>query len=363
MNTKLLKYLCDTPAISGHEDRLIKYVRDYCKKTADDVHVDKLGNVTATYKGTDKKAGSIAFFAHLDEIGLIVKKVEDDGYLRVERLGGVPERTLVALTVNVHTLDDKKYYPGVFGTVSHHITPADKKYQVATTSELYIDFGAHSKQEVLDMGVDVGSVVTYGNSYMELNDMVYSKSLDDRMAVYNLLEVADFLAKKRQKATVHLIFTVQEEFNIRSGTPTFNRLQPDCAICVDITPSCDTPETKGRFDVKAGRGPAVMYMNFHGRGTLGGLLCSPKLNQFMLDVAKAAKIPTQKEVIIGVITDDAFTQHVGTEGIPMSHISIPLRYTHSPVEAAAKKDIELTSKFLIEIAKKYAANKVDLSRG
>ncbi|MBR2577716.1 MAG: hypothetical protein IKE38_02180 [Erysipelotrichaceae bacterium] len=360
MNVKLLKELCETPALSGHEDRLIKYVRDYCKKTADDVHVDALGNVTATYKGTDKKAGSIAFFAHLDEIGMMVKKVEDDGYLRVERVGGVPERTLVALNVNVHSLDDKKYYPGVFGTVSHHITPADKKYQVATTNELYIDMGCHSKAEVNKLGVDVGSVVTYGNNFQQLGDFVYSKSLDDRMAVLNCIELADYLAKNPPKATVHIVFTVQEEFNIRSGTPTFERLKPDCAICIDITPSCDTPETKGRYDVRAGDGPAIMYMNFHGRGTLGGLLPNPKLNQWMEKVAKDAKIPTQKEVIIGVITDDAFTQHTGTEGIPMSHISIPLRYTHSPCEAASIKDIDLTTKFIIEIAKKYT-KKVDLS--
>ena len=362
MNIKLLKELCDTPAVCGHEDRLIKFVKDYCKKGADDVHVDALGNVTVTYKGTDKKAGSIAFFGHLDEIGMIVKKVENDGFLRVERVGGVPERALVSLNVNVHTLDDKKYYPGVFGTVSHHITPADKKYQVASTNELYIDMGYHSKEEVLKLGIDVGSMVTYAANFQQLNDFVYSKSLDDRMAVYNCLELADFLAKNRQKATVYVIFTVQEEFNIRSCTPTFERLQPDCAICIDITPSCDTPETKGRYDVKAGDGPAIMYMNFHGRGTLGGLLCNPKLNVWMNKIAKEAKIPTQKEVIIGVITDDAFTQHTGTEGIPMSHISIPLRYTHCPYEAASISDIELTSKFCIEIAKNYT-KKVDLSRG
>ena len=132
MRTKLLKDLCEITGVSGHEDKLIDYVCDYVKDGADDVHIDNLGNVTATYKGTDASAGSIAVFAHLDEVGMIVRKVEEDGYLRVERVGGVPERTLVSQEVQVYTLDEQKAYRGVFGTFSHHITPADKKYAVAT---------------------------------------------------------------------------------------------------------------------------------------------------------------------------------------------------------------------------------------
>lgn len=362
MKMELLKQLCEIPAISGHEDRLIRYVVSYVKKLTDNVHVDKLGNVTATFPGEDPQGASIAFFAHLDEIGMIVRKVEDNGFLRVERIGGVPERALVSLKVDVHSLDDEKTYPGVFGMISHHITPADKKYAVATTADLYIDLGASSKQEVLDKGIDIGSVVTYSNNFMQLGDTVFSKALDDRMGIYNLLEVAEYLKEHKTRATVHLVFSVQEEFNIRACTPTFHRLLPDAAVCIDITPACDTPDTAGRYDMKLGRGPAIMYMNFHGRGTLGGLIPNPKLNRFMENLAREGGIPTQKEVIIGVITDDAFTQHVGDEGIPMGHLSIPLRYTHSPAEAANVHDIEATTNLLIKIAEGFTAD-TDLHRG
>lgn len=362
MKTELLKTLCEIAAISGHEDKMILYVTQYLKKYTEDIHVDKLGNITATFAGTDPETPTLAFFAHMDEIGLIVRKVEENGFLRVERVGGVPERALVSLGVQVHSLDDSKAYPGIFGMVSHHITPADKKYAVTTTADLYIDIGASSKQEVLEMGIDTGSVVTYGNNFMVLGDMVVSKSLDDRMGIYNLLEVAEYLKEHPQRTTVYLIFSVQEEFNIRACTPTFNRLQPDAAVCVDITPSCDTPDTLGKYDVKLGNGPAIMYMNFHGRGTLGGLLPNPKLNRLIEKTAGNNKIAVQKEVIIGVITDDAFTQHVGTEGIPMAHLSIPLRYTHSPAEAASMKDIDATTTLLIKIAEGFTAD-TDLSRG
>lgn len=362
MKTELLKRLCEITAMSGHEDRMIRYVVSYLKDYTDDIHVDKLGNVTAAFPGTDTDAPSIAFFAHMDEIGLIVRKVEENGFLRVERVGGVPERALVSLGVQVHSLDDSKIYPGIFGMVSHHITPADKKYAVTTTADLYIDIGASDRQEVLEKGIDIGSAVTYGNNFQILGDVVVSRSLDDRMGVYNLLEAAEYFKEHPQRATVYLIFSVQEEFNIRACTPTFNRLQPDAAVCVDITPSCDTPDTLGKYDMKLGAGPAVMYMNFHGRGTLGGLLPNPKLNRFIEKTAKENGIAVQKEVIIGVITDDAFTQHVGTEGIPMAHLSIPLRYTHSPAEAASLKDIDATTKLLIKIAEGFTAD-TDLNRG
>ncbi|MBS6397104.1 MAG: M42 family peptidase [Clostridiales bacterium] len=362
MRVELLKELCEIAAISGREDALIQYVVKYMKKYTDQVHVDKLGNVTATFDGADPDTSTIAFFAHMDEIGLIVRKVEENGFLRVERLGGVPERALVSLEVQVHSLDDLKSYPGIFGIISHHITPSDKKYEVMTTADLYIDIGATSRKEVLEMGIDIGSVVTYRNNFMLLRGMVVSKALDDRMGIYNLLEVTEYLKDHPHKATVHLIFSVQEEFNIRSCTPTFNRLKPDVAVCVDITPSCDTPDTYGRYEVKLGGGPAIMYMNFHGRGTLGGLLPNPKLNRFMEKIAEENKIAVQKEVIIGVITDDAFTQHVGEEGIPMGHLSIPLRYTHSPAEAANIKDIDATTNLLIKIVEGLTAD-TDFSRG
>lgn len=359
---KDMKELTEIPALCGHEDKMIAYVLKRLEGLCDDVHVDKLGNITATFPGTDKDAGSIAYFAHMDEVGLIVKKVEDNGFLRLERVGGVPEKVLPASMVDVHTLDGTRTYRAVIGNTSHHLTPPDKKFTVTTVGELYVDLGCTSREEVLDMGIDIGSAVTYIPNFTVLGKYVASKALDDRVGIYTLLYMAEKLAKTEHEATVYLIFTVQEEFNIRSATPTFNRLQPDAAICVDISPACDTPELKGRYEMALGEGVAIMYMNFHGRGTLGGLIPNPKLNAFLERVAKEEGIKCQKEVVIGVITDDAFTQHAGTEGIPMAHLSIPLRYTHSLSEVASPKDIEDCARLMVASACKFGKN-VDLSRG
>lgn len=359
---KDMKELTEIPALCGHEDKLIAYVLKRLEGSCKDVHIDRLGNITAAYPGTDKEAGSIAYFAHMDEVGLIVKKVEEDGFLRLERVGGVPEKVLPASMVDVHTLDETKTYRAVIGNTSHHLTPADKKFSVTTIEELYADLGCISKEEVLEMGIDIGSVVTYIPNFTQIGKYAASKALDDRVGIYTLLYMAERLAEKEHEATVYLIFTVQEEFNIRSSTPTFNRLQPDAAICIDISPACDTPELKGRYDMALGKGPAVMYMNFHGRGTLGGLLPNPKLNVFLEQTAKEEHITCQKEVVLGVITDDAFTQHAGTEGIPMAHLSIPLRYTHSLCEMASQDDIEACAELMLASACRFGKN-VDLRRG
>lgn len=357
-----LKQLTDIPALSGHEDRMITYILEELRKTCDDIHVDKLGNITAAYPGTEENGVSIAYFAHMDEVGLIVKKIEENGFLRMERVGGVPEKVLPAAFLEVHTLDETKSFRGVVGNTSHHLTPADKKFAVTTISELYVDIGCRTREEVLEKGVDIGSVITYLPNFTMLGNYVASKSLDDRMGIYAMLRMAEVLKVREHKATVYLIFTVQEEFNIRSSTPTFHRLQPDAAICVDISPACDTPELIGRYEMEIDKGVAIMYMNFHGRGTLGGLLPNPKLNAFLEEAAKEEGLKCQKEVVIGVITDDAFTQLAGTEGIPMAHLSIPLRYTHSLVEVASRRDIEDCIRLMVASAYKFDKH-VNLRRG
>lgn len=360
---KVLKELTEIPAVSGHEDQMISYILKYFEGSRAQIHVDRLGNITATYKGIDENPRSIAYFAHMDEVGLIVKRIEENGFLRLERVGGVPEKVLPASMVDVHSLDDKKSYRAVIGNTAHHVTPADKKFTVTKIDELYVDLGCKTKEEVLNLGIDIGSVVTYTPNYTNLcNDLVASKALDDRMGIYNLLEMAEMIENKEHESDIHLIFTVQEEFNIRSATPTFQRLQPDAAICVDISPACDTPELTGRYDMELGKGVAIMYMNFHGRGTLGGLLPNPKLNAFLEQTARDEKLSCQKEVVIGVITDDAFTQHAGTEGTPMAHLSIPLRYTHSLSEVACRQDIEDCTKLMVASACRFGKN-TDILRG
>jgi putative aminopeptidase FrvX len=358
-----LKKLTSISAISGHEDRLITYVADSLKGSGAQLHIDYLGNVTATFKGKAQNSHSLLFFAHLDELGLIVKSIEESGFLRVERVGGVPEKTLPGTFVDVYTLDEEKSYTGFFGCYSHHITPADKKYTVPAIKEMYVDLGAENRSDVLSMGINIGSMITYSPLFHSTGkNRLTAKSLDNRMGVYILLQMAKLLKKTPPNATIHLCFSVQEEFNIRGCLPVFERLTPDAAVCLDITPAMDTPEYHGGEGVYLGHGPAICYFNFHGRGTLGGLIPHPKLVSFIRSVAEEEGIKCQADVMLGVITDDAFAQLTGREGVAMAHISVPLRYTHSPVETIDLHDLSSTADLCFSITKRFD-DKVELSRG
>lgn len=358
-----LKYLTSIPALSGLEDKMIKEVIGRFKPLADKVDVDKIGNVTATFNSKNGKSPSLLIFAHIDELGLMISKVEKDGFLRFNRVGGVPEKTLMGQYVDVHALDGKSFVPGFIGTYAHHLTPQEWKYTVPNHEKMYIDLGFNSREEVLAKGIDIGSAVTYQHNFHRIgNDKITSKTLDNRIGVLLLIALAEHLKENPPQATVYLVASVQEEFNIRGVMPAFYRLEPDASICLDITPACDPPDLNYKYSISLGKDPAIMQMNFHGRGTLGGLIPNPKLRMYMEKVLANENIPFQREILLGEITDDAFTLMSGRQGTAMGHFSIPMRYSHSPIETSDIHDIEMAIKGIISIVDNFNGD-VDLSRG
>jgi putative aminopeptidase FrvX len=191
---------------------------------------------------------------------------------------------------------------------------------------------------------------------------VASKSLDNRIGCLQLIKVLQRLKRKRPKSTIHLVASVQEEFNVRGVWPVFQKLNPDAAICLDVTIACDTPELVHLSDVKLGGGPAVGLYEFHGRGTLGGLIPNPNLRRFIERLAKDRSISLQREVLIGIITDAAFSQLLTPEGVPMASLAVPIRYTHAPLEVCDLSDVERSIDLLSAIALAFDST-LDLSRG
>lgn len=341
-----LRELTALPGLAGQEDRVIAYLRKQMAG-ADQVHVDHMGNVTAFVKGTDPAAPTVMVFAHSDELGLVVKRIEDSGFLRVERLGGIPERGLVGLRVVVHGA--KGDLPGVVGAKSHHLTPQDEKYQVVPVGRLYIDIGARSKAEAQAMGVRVGTGITYAPAFERLGpDLVSAKALDNRAGCWTLLRLLDALQAKRPPCSVYLVSPVQEEFNLQGLFPAANRIRPDLAICMDITPATDTPDLAGTGDIALGKGPVLTTYTFHGRGTLAGLLPNPKLVDFVAEVAESAGIPFQYGVFMGGLTDASYLHLIG-DGIPAIDIGFPCRYTHFPVETCSLSDLDEVLRLLLAL--------------
>ena len=362
LNWELLEELCAIHAVSGREDRIAAFVRDLIKPYVDTVQVDNLGNVVAVLEGEDYPDYKIMLQAHMDELGLIVRNITEDGFLLIERVGGVPEKSLLGERVDILT-DADQVVPGYVGTKSHHITRPDEKYTVPKVHDMYVDIGVDNAGAVEALGIQVGDPITYHPNYHQFGDgQICSKALDNRVSVFILLEALKRLSAKRPPCTFVFSFSVLEEFSIRGSLPTVNATQPDLILSFDITIAADTPTSKGLHPVALRKGPAIKMMDFHGRGTLAGMFSSPKLRRFIEKTAKEHKIPLQREVIVGVITDPAFQLYLGDKGYIIAGISIPHRYSHSAISMCHAVDIQQTVDLVMAFASEVNP-KIDFSRG
>ena len=331
---------------------MIKKLSRDLKDLVDELRVDILGNVIATVRGSNPKAPALMVFAHTDSLGMIVKKIEENGYLRIERVGGVPERILAASNVLLQAKGSKKV-EGVIGFVSHHLTPPDEKYRVKPIGECYVDIGATSIKEVLDAGVDIGTPVVYRPSFVRLlNDRVAATSIDDRGGCALLVELAKHLKQKRPAITVHIVGSVQEEFNLRGAMVAAQSIKPLAAISIDLVAASDTPDIAEGNGVRVGAGPVLGTYTFHGRGTLNGLIPHPKLVNVVDKCAKDSKITLQRHATIGLLTDASYVQLVG-EGVACVDLALPTRYTHSGVESCSLNDLEDLGKLLVSIVENF----------
>ena len=250
---ELLKEMCLIPAVSGYEARLANFLVQAFAPYADEVSIDRVGNVIARITGTDPAAPTVMVFAHRDQLGL-VGKITADGFLRVERLGGVPEKVLPGLVVQILS-ETGKTVSGVIGVKSHHLSPLEEKYRVLPYQELYFDFGAKSSAEVQELGIEVGTPVAYEPAFTVLqNGRVAATSLDDRGGCATLVRLAAAAAAQRPAATLYLVGTVQEEFNLRGAQVAAQVLKPDLAIALDVMVAGDTPDLADRLDLRLGGG-------------------------------------------------------------------------------------------------------------
>lgn len=333
------------PGLSGHEQAVSAYMQSHFEELGMPVKVDPLGNTIATVQGSDPDAPSILITAHMDQLGFVVKTILPEGFIKLERVGGIPEKVLPALQVSVQT-QDGRLIPGVIGVKSHHLTPAEEKYKVDLYTSLYVDIGCASKDEVLALGIRIGSPVIYRPHFEHLEgNRVSGTSFDNRAACAILLGLADALAKVQPTATVYLAGTVQEEYTIRGATLAARATRPKLCICLDITMEGGTPDLRGVNEVAMGGGPVLSLYNFHGRGTLNGTIPHPAMVRLLEQAATEANIPLQRVATIGGLTELAYMQLEG-DGICGIDLDFPCRYTHSPVELCDLGDMEHTTLLL-----------------
>jgi putative aminopeptidase len=354
-----LEQLIGIAAPSGHEDAMISQMLREFERVGLSPRVDPLGNVVAPVRAPRPGYPRLVVFAHMDEVGFVVRKVEPDGFLRVQRVGGIPEKAMAAQDVVL--LGTRGLVSGVIGTKAHHLTGDQEKARVVPVAEAYLDIGARSAADVHGAGIGVGTFATWAPRFQRHDRIVHAKALDNRAGCVILLGLAEAAGRLGGGAGVTLIASVQEEFSIRGIVPAVRAVAPDLLIGVDIVPSTDTPDTAGMGDVTVGNGPSIGYYSFHGRGTLNGLLPNPKFVRFIEEQAAAQGLPLQRHVFFGGLTDASYAQLEGP-GIPAVDLGIPTRYTHSPVETCSLDDIRTAITVLGGLTAAIPAG-FDVSRG
>ena len=350
--------LMKIPGLSGYEDRVRDYISDELTSLGMTSIKDKLGNLRTKIPGDGP---CVMLFTHMDQLGLIVRKIDENGFLWFERLGGVPEKMLPGQSVVVSTSHGRDF-EGIIGIKSHHATRPEDKYTVLPYRDLYVDLGYGSRDSVRALGIDIGSPIVYKPSADVIaQDRICGTSVDDRAGCAVLLEVARQIHQRTKGREVHIVFTVQEEFNLRGAVPAAQEIKPDIAIQIDLILASDTPDMEDFGGVKLGHGPALSMFSFHGRGTLNGVIPHPELVKFIEDTAVANAIPLQKSAHIGALTDLSYVQLVGN-GVASADLGFPMRYSHSSREVCDVNDLVGLTQLLVSMMKSLPTS-FSLNRG
>ncbi len=329
--TELLGQLTDIPGISGQEMLVVRDLRDRFEKVSDSVEVDAFGNIFALKRG--RPGGpKLMIAAHSDEIGAMVRSIEKSGYLRLEKVGGTLDPLLLGRKVRVNG------HLGVVGVKAGHLQSPDERTKVVSSNNLYIDVGADSDSEVRDMGIRIGDPIVYVSELESMTnpDRVVGKAIDDRIGCALLLKLFERLADTELAGDLYAVITVQEEVGLRGARVATYRLNPDYAIALDTIPSGDTPDidTNKELPIRIGRGPVFPLL---AGGGIRGNIMHPGFKNFLIDVAEEAGVPYQLATFSGGTTDISAI-HLEREGIVSGAVTMPRRYSHSPVEVLDMND-------------------------
>ena len=330
------------PGLSGHEDRVRRELAKRLTKLGVQSTSDRLGNLHAHFAGDGPR---VMLFAHMDQLGFIVRKIDANGLLRLERLGGVPERALAAQEVLVCVAEGQDV-PGIIANKSHHATTPSEKFTVTPYAELYVDTGHNTAKAVEEAGIRIGQPVVYKPCVTELaDDRISGTSVDDRAGCAVLLALARSLKDRSGGPPVDLAFTVQEEFNLRGAQPLAQQLQPDIAIQIDLMLATDTPDMASRGDMVLGGGPGMSLYSFHGRGTLNGVIPHPAMVSLFDTAALEQNICLQRSAQVGVLTDLSYVQLTGS-GVAAIDMGFPMRASHSAREVCDLNDLVKLARLL-----------------
>ncbi|MFZ4426386.1 MAG: M42 family metallopeptidase [Saprospiraceae bacterium] len=338
----LFRYL-NNPSPSGFEAAGQRLWLDYLRPFIDDWGLDNYGTAFGVINpGKDYR---VLIEGHADEISWYVNFIGEDGFIQVLRNGGTDQVIAPSKRILIHT--PKGVVRGVFGWPAIHTRQGDDANLVPKVENIFIDVGAKNKEEVLEMGIHVGCVITYEDDLMVLNDRYYvGRALDNRIGGFCIAEVARLIKENGVELpyTLYIVNSVQEEVGLRGAEMIAQTIKPHVAIVTDVTHDTNTPllNKKKLGDVKTGAGPSVTYAP----------AVHNNLLQLIIETAQEKEIPFQREASsrrTGTDTD-AFAYSNG--GVPSALISLPLRYMHTTVEMAHKEDVNNVIRLIYETLQK-----------
>ncbi len=327
LDINLFKRICETPGTSGFEQPIRQLIMAEVEPLVDHLAVDNLGNIIALKRGTNNPAGKkVMVAAHMDELGLIIKHIDQEGYLRFHTLGGFDPKTLTSQRVIVH---GRKDLIGVLGAKAVHFMSKEEREQAIKLEDYFIDLGMR-REEVVKY-VSVGDPVTREGKLLELGDCVNGKSLDNRTGVFVLIETLRTLGAVPYD--VYAVFTVQEEVGLRGAAVAAHHINPDFGLVVDTSTSLDLPTSQPHEKVTLlGQGVGIKMMDSQ-------TICDYRMVSFLKEKAVQNNIPWQADLKAVGGTDTGPVQRMGQDGAIAGAITIPIRYAHQPVEMVHQRDV------------------------
>jgi endoglucanase len=342
-----LERLLDAPGPSGFETRPARVWREEAERFADEVRTDVSGNSFATVN--PRGAPRVMLAGHIDEIGLQVTHIDDDGFLFVDEIGGWDAQVLVGQRVTI--LGRSGDVPGVIGKKAIHLMTPEDRAKPSKTKDLWVDVGAASRDEAAALGLRVGDPMVLAQRMVRLaGDRIASRAIDDRIGAYVVLEAARLLSEDPPAACVTAVATAQEEIGHSGGgarTSAYT-LEPDVAIVVDVTFSTDMPdvEKKELGDHKIGGGP-VLSRGSSSHNQVFEMLAALAAEEGISHTIQASPRSTRT---------DADSIHLSRAGVPTGLVSVPNRYMHSPNEIVSVGDLESTARLIAAFVRRLTVD-------
>lgn len=346
----MLQALTDANGTSGYEKAPRDVMKKYIKPYADDVETDGLGSLIAKKTG-DEQGPKIMIAGHLDEIGFMITRIDEQGFLFFQTVGGWWEQVMLAQRVTVMTRNGE--IPGVVGSKPPHVLKPEERKQSMDTKDMFIDIGVADKAEAEAAGVRPGDSVVPKADFTVLHNEKYllNKAWDNRIGCAIAIEVLKNLQNDNHPNIVYGVGTVQEEVGLRGAKTATHYINPDIGFAVDTGIPGDTPGiSEKQAQAKIGDGPQIIMYD-------ATMISHKGLRDFVTDTADQHNIPYQFEALPGGGTDSG-SIHLTADGVPALSITIATRYIHTATSIIHRDDFENAVKLVTEVVKQLDADKV-----